>query len=102
MPDNPVSGERAFGMAAGKTCIVVGTALTLINHPAILGSGLSLDLLGPTLLNYLVPFLVAGYSRYRLLGRLRSEVPGASGTPAPGSGRASCVASRACARSGGR
>lgn len=70
------NGECAFGLAAAKTCAVVGTALTLINHPEIVRTGLPLDLLGPTLLNYLVPFLVSGYSRSRLLRRLRTEERG--------------------------
>lgn len=62
--------ERAFGAAAARTSLVVGTALTLINHPGILWDGVRAELLPPLLLNYLVPFLVAGWSRHRLLARL--------------------------------
>jgi hypothetical protein len=60
--------ERAFGAAALKTALVVGTVLTLINRPELVGLGPGPDHLAP-LLNYVVPFLVAGYSRHRLLGR---------------------------------
>lgn len=62
--------ERAFGGAAARTSLVVGTALTLINHPEVLRVGLTPDLVVPLLLNYIVPFLVAGYSRLRLLARI--------------------------------
>jgi hypothetical protein len=65
---------RAFGGPAIRTALVVGTALTLINHPGIVGLDPAPGLLTPILLNFLVPFLVAGYSRYRLLKRL-SEQP---------------------------
>lgn len=63
--------EHAFGWSAVRTSLVVGTALTLINHPEVVRVGFGPDLLLPLLLNYLVPFLVAGYSRHRLLARLR-------------------------------
>jgi hypothetical protein len=66
--------QRAFGAPAIRTALVVGTALTLINHPGIVGLDPAPGLLTPILLNFLVPFLVAGYSRYRLLKRL-SEHP---------------------------
>lgn len=56
-----------------RTSLVVGTALTLINHPEIILLGLSTDLVVPLLLNYIVPFLVAGYSRHRLLRGLRDH-----------------------------
>lgn len=61
------ASERAFGGAAARTSLVVGTTLTLINHPEVIRLGFTLDLVVPLLLNYIVPFLVAGYSRLRLL-----------------------------------
>ncbi len=67
----PPARERAFGAAAVRTSLVVGTALTLINHPEVLALEFGRDLVLPVLLNYVVPLLVAGYSRYRLLERLR-------------------------------
>lgn len=67
------SGPRAFGAPAVKTALVVGTALTLINHPEVVGLVANTDLVLPLLLNYLVPFLVAGYSRHRLLRRLQGD-----------------------------
>lgn len=63
--------ERAFGAAAVSTSVVVGTALTLINHPEVVWLGVAPDLAVPLVLNYLVPFLVAGYSRHKLLRRMR-------------------------------
>lgn len=66
----PPTRERAFGGAAVRTSLVVGTALTVINHPEVIRLGFTPDLVVPLLLNYLVPFLVAGYSRLRLLARL--------------------------------
>jgi hypothetical protein len=65
--------QRAFGAPAVKTALIVGTALTLINHPGIVGPDPALGLLTPILLNFLVPFLVAGYSRHRLMKRLREH-----------------------------
>jgi hypothetical protein len=65
--------HRAFGAPAIRTALVVGTALTLINHPGIVGLDPAPGLLTPILLNFLVPFLVAGYSRHRLLRRLRAH-----------------------------
>ncbi len=65
--------ERAFGAAAVRTSLVVGIALTLINHPQVIRLRVGLDLVMPLLLNFIVPFLVAGYSRHRLLRRLRNH-----------------------------
>lgn len=57
----------------------MGTALTLINHPEVLRLDLAPALLVPTALNYVVPFLVSGYSRYCLLRD--PSVPAAQGNP---------------------
>jgi len=64
---------RAFGSAAIRTAVVVGTALTFINHPTILWTPPTRDIVVKTLLNFLVPFLVAGYSRHALLRGLRTR-----------------------------
>lgn len=65
--------QRAFGRAAAKTALVVGTLLTLINHPAILRLEIAPPVLLQCLLNYMVPFLVAGYSRHSLLRCVATE-----------------------------
>jgi len=65
--------HRAFGIAAVQTSLVVGTVLTFVNHSEILRLEFGRDLPVAILLNYMVPFLVAGYSRHRLLRRLRTE-----------------------------
>jgi hypothetical protein len=67
--------QRAFGAPAVTTALIVGTALTLINHPGIVGLDPGPGLLTPLLLNFVVPFLVAGYSRHRLLKRLSEHAP---------------------------
>lgn len=62
--------HRPFGPATFRTALVVGTTLTLINHPDILSVPLTVHVLLQCGLNFVVPFLVAGYSRYTLLRRL--------------------------------
>jgi hypothetical protein len=64
--------HKPFGRAALRTALVVGTTLTLINHPDILRVPLTPGVLLQCLLNFVVPFLVAGYSRYALLRRLEA------------------------------
>ncbi len=59
----------AFGMAALRTSLVVGTTLTLTNHPGLFREEEIANILLPIVLNFLVPFLVAGYSRWALLRR---------------------------------
>jgi hypothetical protein len=61
---------RAFGAAAVWTSLVVGTLLSIINHPEVVRLDVTRDIVVKSLLNYLVPFLVAGYSRHVLLRRL--------------------------------
>jgi hypothetical protein len=66
-----VSGDhRPFGLPALKTALVVGTVLTLINHPDLLRVPLTLRVVAQCLLNFMVPYLVAGYSRQTLLSRI--------------------------------
>lgn len=65
--------QRAFGLAAAKTALLVGTLLTLINHPDILRLEMTRQVILQCLLNFIVPFLVAGYSRHALLKRIATE-----------------------------
>lgn len=67
---------RAFGLSALKTALVVGTALTVINHPDLLRGPLTPHVLLQCVLNYIVPFLVAGYSPHTLLRRESSRPTG--------------------------
>lgn len=64
------NNHRPFGLQTLKTALVVGTALTLINHPDLMRVPLTFRVLLQCLLNFVVPFLVAGYSRYTLLKRI--------------------------------
>jgi hypothetical protein len=68
-PDRNHTEDRAFGLSALKTSLVVGTVLTVINHPDLLRVPLTPHVLLQCVLNYVVPFLVAGYSRHTLLRR---------------------------------
>jgi hypothetical protein len=61
--------DRAFGLSALKTSLVVGTVSTVINHP---DPGACRSLLACCYSACSItwsPFLVAGYSRYTLLRR---------------------------------
>lgn len=56
--------ERDTLLRATKTALVVGTILALINHGQAVFSGhFTFDWIIPSLVTYLVPFLVAMYSR---------------------------------------
>lgn len=56
---------------AVKTALVVGTILSLINQSDILNTGIQSSLqLARIGLNFVVPFSVAFYSRYKLIRQL--------------------------------
>lgn len=53
---------------AFKVSLVVGTSLSIINQTeSILALDLSTDVVFRIFMNYLIPFLVASYSRYTLM-----------------------------------
>ncbi|HVA58554.1 MAG TPA: hypothetical protein VNF92_11765 [Gemmatimonadaceae bacterium] len=57
--------------ASVRTSVIVGTALTAINQwPALIGGGIAAGVLVRVAFNYLVPFLVAYYSRAALAREL--------------------------------
>lgn len=60
--------------ASVRTALLVGTVLTIINQwGAWRQHGIGLQLLGRVAFNYLVPFLVAAYSRSALSRSLLLE-----------------------------
>ena len=77
-PETPGGREAASGRVGGRACCAValrtaatvGVVLTIINRPEIFTGRATAGTWAQVGLNFLVPFLVATYSRWRLLRQL--------------------------------
>ncbi|MGQ0766007.1 MAG: nitrate/nitrite transporter NrtS [Gemmatimonadota bacterium] len=68
MDAKPGVGLRSVWRSAARTSLVVGTVLTLINQwPRLRQGGIDLELMVRIMMNFLVPFSVASYSRLAVL-----------------------------------
>lgn len=65
----PIAAQPAIIRRATLTSLVVGTILTLVNHgPALVGDRLTSETLGPIMLTYATPYVVATISSAAAIG----------------------------------